>query len=599
MKLQKAIISVMLTVLVLLSFVMLAYAQEEKILPSGMSYKEIGDQIEAYVTKNENTTAAMEVAVFNTDGIIYQHCFGYSDIENGSTADNDTVFEWGSASKLLVWVSVMQLWEQGKIDLEADIRTYLPDGFFSNLNYNEPVTMINLMNHDAGFQEMASDLFLKDFNYVLDLEDALQVHEPEQIYEPGTVSAYSNWGTALAGYIVECISGKSYYEYVRENIFEPLGMEHTAISVDLSDNEWVQQQRKLLQCYTSDGVLIPDCFYYISLYPAGMCTGTLGDFAAFAQALLPADGDQSPLFEKDTTLDEMLSPTEYYGDTDVSSNCHGFWTMMYSVPVLGHGGNTVGCSSNLQIDMESGVGVVVMTNQQNENIYNYEMMELIFGSFEDSEYADYNSNVPRGSFRSARTITEGPLSLYSFRHFKMEQSDLKSFWVYTENDGIEKIIMPYGDMLRVSTMECAVMIGLMSLLILGTIYSVITLIAGGVILAPIQRRKLRKQGLPRDIYPFRKWNYLACAMQLLLLANIALLAVQAYAYAPSAHYIWQFVLCGILGLAMAAYISLLVIRWKTLDCTKKEKAKYVITALFMSTSIIAILYWKMYAFWTL
>ena len=93
-------------------------------------------------------------------------------------------------------------------------------------------------------------------------------HEPEQIYEPGTVTAYSNWGVALAAYIVECVSGMSFADYVHQNIFEPLGMEHTAIAVNLSDNTWVQEQRSELECYTIDGELIEDCFYYITLYPA-------------------------------------------------------------------------------------------------------------------------------------------------------------------------------------------------------------------------------------------------------------------------------------------------------------------------------------------
>lgn len=221
-------------------------AGEKKTLPSGIAYDEIGSQIEAYVKEHEDTGAAMAVAVFDREGTIYQNHFGYIDLENQKPIEEESVFEWGSATKTLVWISVMQLVEQGRLDLKEDIRTYLPDHFLTNLNYDKPVTMINLMNHDAGFQEMLTDLFVKDHKNVLPLAEQLKFHQPEQIYEPGTVTAYSNWGVALAAYIVEFISGQSFDEYAREHIFEKLGMEHTAIRPDLSDNEWVKEKRQCL-----------------------------------------------------------------------------------------------------------------------------------------------------------------------------------------------------------------------------------------------------------------------------------------------------------------------------------------------------------------
>ena len=113
-------------------------------------------------------------------------------------------------AKLLVWVSVMQLYEQGKLELDRDISHYLPDGFLSNLSYDMPVTMLNLMNHNAGFQEVYADVMVTDADYIVSLEEALRKHKPAQIYKPGTVTAYSNWGVALAGFIVEQVSGVSF-----------------------------------------------------------------------------------------------------------------------------------------------------------------------------------------------------------------------------------------------------------------------------------------------------------------------------------------------------------------------------------------------------
>lgn len=203
----------------------LAFAKEMK-LPSEIAVTNIGTEIENYVDEHSNTTAGMAVAIFNNEDEIYKNYFGYADIENQILVDNETVFEWGSASKLLVWVSVMQLWEQEEIDLNEDIRKYLPEDFLSNLKYDTPITMLNLMNHNAGFQEVYVDLFVSDGISLPSLEEALLAHEPKQIYEPGTVTAYSNWGVALAAYTVERISGMNFSEYVHKNIFEPLEMEY-------------------------------------------------------------------------------------------------------------------------------------------------------------------------------------------------------------------------------------------------------------------------------------------------------------------------------------------------------------------------------------
>ncbi|MBU5439028.1 beta-lactamase family protein [Tissierella sp. MSJ-40] len=113
----------------------------------------------------------------------------------------------------------------------------------------------------------------------------------------------------MAGYIVECVSGQSFNDYVHEHIFEPLGMEHTALNATLSDNEWVAEKRGKEKCYTTKNESLGTCLYYLSLYPAGIATGTINDFIKFGQAFLTAEEEKSLLFEKRETLDEMISPS--------------------------------------------------------------------------------------------------------------------------------------------------------------------------------------------------------------------------------------------------------------------------------------------------
>lgn len=227
-----------------------AYADQQK-LPSGTSYDQIGQKIENYYQEHEKTSAGLATTVFDKDGnTLYQKNFGYTDKEKKLAVDDKSVFEWGSTTKITVWVSVMQLWEEGKIDLKTDIREYLPQNLLKNLKYDKPITMLDLMNHQAGFEDyplyIGSD---KDLG-------ALMKKTPSQIYEPGTVTSYSNYGTALAGYIVERISGQSFADYVHEHIFQPLGMKHTALKPDLSDNVFVQKQREKEKTYDTNGDLL-------------------------------------------------------------------------------------------------------------------------------------------------------------------------------------------------------------------------------------------------------------------------------------------------------------------------------------------------------
>lgn len=110
--------------------------------PSGIAYGDIGAAIDAYIVEREAGLASCAVSVFDASGTLHTGYYGHTDIENGVEASEESVYEWGSNSKLLVWVSVMQLYERGLIDMEADIRTYLPEGFLTKLRYpNERITI--------------------------------------------------------------------------------------------------------------------------------------------------------------------------------------------------------------------------------------------------------------------------------------------------------------------------------------------------------------------------------------------------------------------------------------------------------------------------
>lgn len=315
-----------------------------------------------------------------------------------------------------MWTAVIQQCERGNIDLNTDIRAYLPEGFLTKLQYeDEKITMKNLMSHNAGFQESfyeKQDGCREDELYD-SLEEAVKACECYQAYHVGEFTAYSNWGTALAAYIVECVSGQTYADYVEKNIFKPLGMEHTSIDPHMSDNEYVREKREELKCYYRGADKADDedygtCINWIQLYPAGSAVGTLDDFARFGMAFV---SETCPLFEDNSTRDEMFKPTSFYGNSKIAKNCHGLWTDECKVQVLGHGGNTGGCSSMLKFDPESGLGLVIMTNEPGETMFNYGIPNLIFGKITDrAEFKGVelqDENDIGGIYLSKRTIDTG------------------------------------------------------------------------------------------------------------------------------------------------------------------------------------------------
>ena len=381
--------------------------------PSGLAFDKVGDAIEEYAENNKKEYTAFSAAVVSDEEVLYSGAFGEIDRDAGTPADADTCYEWGSISKTMIWVSVMQLWEQGRIDLNEDIRTYLPDHFFGHLKYDDKITMLNLMNHEGGWGENFWSIQTDDENAIVPLEQALKASEPSQNTRPGAVSSYCNWSAALAAYIVERISGEPFSDYAHKHIMEPLGMEQTAILPAHDDNEWVKAQREKVKCaaQSAPGVWkeAGGQLTYIQLYPAGAVTGTIGDLAKYAQSFVQ---DPCPLFEKQETLEEMLRPSSTIGDTEYPAFCHGLIPQISGDQIYyGHSGATNGFSSNLMFDPESGTAAVVMMIGSGEPAT--KIPELVFG---EASVPEFEAKAPltgdySGVYFILRGVLHGPLRM--------------------------------------------------------------------------------------------------------------------------------------------------------------------------------------------
>ena len=351
----------------------------EETAPSGIKLTELANEVDIHMKKYIGVSAPGAVVVVIKNGeIILSRAYGDADTEKNIPMSTDTVFEYASVSKMFVWVSVMQLAEQGKLDLDADIRTYLPAEFNEKWENNYTVTMRSVMNHSSGYGEYLLDLISHDESGSTDLSEIILSSYPNQYFEPGTASAYSNYATALAAYIVECISGKEFCQYEKENIFDKLNMDMTAGHPFWNDNTAVLGKKAQGYTKKTNGQFVNTGWTHTRQYPSGSVNGTGEDLAKFLIALMPAADSDSPLFMNNETINIMLSPSFSQGGSGTS---HGFFEY-YSAPqqAYGHGGNSISFSAHTAFVPSEHFGLVVLTNAAGESDITYGLHELLIGS---------------------------------------------------------------------------------------------------------------------------------------------------------------------------------------------------------------------------
>ena len=593
---KKSFILTLLTIITLGLFQPVIALAEEQKLPSGTERSQIGQKIESFVKEHEKTTAGLATTVFDKDGTIYQGSFGYMNKEKGIKADDNSVFEWGSVGKLAIWVSVMQLWEEGKIDLDEDIRTYLPEGFMKTLRYDKPVTMTDLMNHQAGFGE-STHAYKEDKG--LSIEEILAVNQPEQSYEPGTMTAYSNFSASLAAYIVERISGQDFSAYVHEHIFQPLGMKDTALSADFKENPKIYQKRMEQISYRADGqTSMGTSYFHLGLYPAGNAVSTLADFQKFAQALLKKE----KLFKHAETWTTLYTATSNYPGTDMPLNMHGFWTREYGTTLVGHGGNSIGYSSYILLDLKNGIGMSVMTNQDHELVYNYEMPALVFGPKKKTSQETFDA-FQSGYYRPARHFATGPLSVTRsllYTNFVKKSADnqllTQNYAVVSNQAGTEKVTAAYGDSVKVKDSDVMRDWIILILAAIGIVFSfIVFLVRGGLDLF----RLVFKKDPSKTPKHLRIWTYVTSIAGVAVAVNFALffsaLAVSDLSFLAS----WRFMTFAGLGLILAicAVYPLLAKVGKGIG--KGRLFLTVMTSLSALAIVANILYWSLYQWWAL
>lgn len=300
---------------------------------------------------------AVSLAVVKDGRVLMAKGYGVSDQASGAPVTSETMFRPGSISKLFTWTAVMQMVEQGKLDLSTDVNTYLTD-FQIPDTFEEPITLTHILTHTAGFEDgFLGYLFVKDPASVPPLSEALEKYMPRRINPPGAYSSYSNYATALAGLIVETVTGTPFNDYVEQNIFNPLGMTRSTFKEPLPANI----APFMAGGYQREaGVFAEQDFEIIAnVGPAGALSSSASDMARFMMAYLNGGTLDGVSILSPATTEQTLSQL-YTPDPRIAGMAHGFYeNTVNGHRLVGHGGDTMLFHSNLMLNLQENLGIYV------------------------------------------------------------------------------------------------------------------------------------------------------------------------------------------------------------------------------------------------
>jgi CubicO group peptidase (beta-lactamase class C family) len=303
--------------------------------------------------------AGATVSLVKDGALFFAKGYGYADVAARKPVDPErTLFRIGSVSKLFTWTAVMQLVEAGKLDLETDVNTYLD--FRIPATYPEPITLRHLLTHTPGFEEDSRDLFTEDPARIAPLGDWLATHRPARVRPPGVFSSYSNYGTALAGYIVERVSGMLWDDYLDRRILEPLGMVRATGRQPLPER--LSGDMSVGYAWEGGRYVAKKWEIITGASPAGSLSASATDMATWMLAHL-GRGALGPARLLAEPTAERMQARSFGHDDRLPGWALGFYEKSsHGLRIIGHGGDTRWFHSDLALIPSEGLGVFVSYN---------------------------------------------------------------------------------------------------------------------------------------------------------------------------------------------------------------------------------------------
>lgn len=315
-----------------------------------------------------NNAPGLSAAVVLEGELRWSEGFGMADLENSSPATSSTLFRLGSVSKPISATAVLQLWERGKLDLDAPVQKYCPE--FPQKEW--PITTRQLLGHLGGIRHYRpdgkGDVPEDSARHFSSMQESLQLFANDPLVaKPGTKFNYSTYGYTVIGCALEGAGSEKFVEYLHKNVFDPAGMDQTRdddfFTVIPHRTRWYHKDKSGI--VRNAGVL--DSSYKI---PGGGIISSADDMAKFEAAIL---GDK---LLKRSTRDLMWASLK---TTDGKETGYGLgWGIMdrFGLHILAHTGGQQGTSTAFAVVPGRNAGVVVLCNMDDADVNQLAMQIL-------------------------------------------------------------------------------------------------------------------------------------------------------------------------------------------------------------------------------
>jgi CubicO group peptidase (beta-lactamase class C family) len=400
----------------------------------------LGAQLAAY------QVPGAAVAVVQGDRVVLARGYGLADVATGRpvTAER-TLFRAGSVAKVLTWMALLALAESGAIALDEDVSPHLGDLALPE-TFQEPVTAAHLMTHTAGLEDRFGGLFAASADRLLALPDYLRRYRPERVRPPGRLAAYSNYGAALAGHLVERVTGVAFQEFVEGRLLRPLGMTRSTFAQPLPPG----LAEDLATGYGKR--LEPLGFEWIQTGPAGALSTTAADMATLMRTILAGGrlGEARVLGKRSV---DLLLDRQFAHDPRLAGLTFGLEEFYVNGErLLWHPGDTLGFSSALILLPARGLGLFVAYNRLADSQPRADLLKTFMDRFYPAPTAPpvrpgagaaERGRRYAGSYLPTRSNLTGPEKVFKlFRPVTVAvlpdgQLGIQGLWVVKEGPWVE------------------------------------------------------------------------------------------------------------------------------------------------------------------
>ncbi len=359
--------AILVALLCLLASVALAQEKQEAPKPA-QTIDELKQQLEKIL--KDMHTPGVSVAIVHRDGPEWVAGLGIADVATSRPATPETLFRIGSTSKAFASFSILLLADEGKLSLEDPVHKLAPEVWFENRwEANDPVRVVNLLEHTTGWDDMHLREYAKDAPPEMGLAAALDYDHHSRIsrWPPGTRMSYCNTGPAVAAYIVEKLTGQRFEDFVEQRLFRPIGMKTATY--------FPPPPGTATTLYHSDGKT-PYPYWNVLYRPAGSINASAQDMAAYVAFYLnrgkAGSAADAPQVVPSKDIDRMESPTSTWAAKEGLKAGYGlsnYWNVEKGFVWHGHNGGVSGGLTEMAYLPEDGAGYFFSINSANSQAY--------------------------------------------------------------------------------------------------------------------------------------------------------------------------------------------------------------------------------------